>query len=255
MKKLSIFFTITLLSFNFSLARNAGETEITTEDGIEVFQEEKYYLLKKNVEISSDELELKGDNVKIFFDKDLYDIKELIADKNVKFISNEYNISGKGQNVKFDLKNQKIFINGQKSELNLENKKMLSDGKINVDNLIGEFFIEGPNSELFSEDIYIDGKKINGTFEIINDKREVANLFVEDENKLTIKTDNITMFAKKAVYNKNKSIIELFEEVQISRGNELITGDYGILNTNKNSYKVSSKNSKKVKAIILESDE
>ena len=40
-------------------SRNIGETEITTEDGIEVFQEEKYYLLKKNVEIVSDEFEIK----------------------------------------------------------------------------------------------------------------------------------------------------------------------------------------------------
>ena len=63
------------------------------------------------------------------------------------------------------------------------------------------------------------------------------------------------MFSKKAIYNKNKSIIELFEEVEIIRNNETITGDYGILDTNKKSYKVSSKNSKKVKAIILNSNE
>ena len=36
-------------------------------NGIEVFQEEKYYLLKKNVEIVSDEFELNGNLVKIFF--------------------------------------------------------------------------------------------------------------------------------------------------------------------------------------------
>ena len=37
---------IILFSFNIK-AREVGETEITTEDGIEVFQDEKYYLLKK----------------------------------------------------------------------------------------------------------------------------------------------------------------------------------------------------------------
>ena len=65
-----IFLSSILISFsNSGISKGIGETEITTEDGIEVFQEEKYYLLKKNVEISSDELELKGDNVKIFFEK------------------------------------------------------------------------------------------------------------------------------------------------------------------------------------------
>ena len=45
MIKLIIFFFITFY-FNSAISRDAGETEITTEDGIEVFQEEKYYLLK-----------------------------------------------------------------------------------------------------------------------------------------------------------------------------------------------------------------
>ena len=68
MIKLIIFFFI-IFYFNSAISRDSGETEITTEDGIEVFQEEKYYLLKKNVEIFSDDLELKGQLVKIFLKK------------------------------------------------------------------------------------------------------------------------------------------------------------------------------------------
>ena len=238
-----------------ALTRDSGETEITTEDGIEVFQKEKYYLLKKNVEILSDELELYGQIVKIYFEEGLYDIIELIANENVSFTSKQYNIDGKGDRVQFNIKNQKIFITGSKSELYLENTKMFSDGKITVDNLNGSFLIKGPNSTLISDNINITGSKINGSFQIIDGKRDIADLIVEDEKKLNIKTDNITMFSKKAVYNKKKSTIELFEDVEINRNNEIITGDYGILDTKKNSYKVSSNNSNKVKAIILGSDE
>ena len=97
--------------------------------------------------------------------------------------------------------------------------------------------------------------KINGSFELIDGKRDINNLFVEDEKKLNITTDDIVMFSKKAVYNKKKSIIELFDDVQINRGNEIITGDYGILDTEKKSYKVSTKNSKKVKAVISGTNE
>ena len=60
-----------------------GQTEITTDEGIEVFQKEKYYLLKKNVKIISDEFELKADLVKAFFDEDLYDIGEIYSNGNV----------------------------------------------------------------------------------------------------------------------------------------------------------------------------
>ena len=255
MMRLLIFLLLTIFINNNAIGRNSGETEITTEDGIEVFQKEKYYLLKKNVEIKSDELELQGQTVKIYFEDDLYDIKELIANDNVSFTSEEYNLMGKGDNVKFNIDEQKIFIHGEKSELYLEKTKMSSDGKINVDNLNGAFLIIGPNSELITDDIYIYGSKINGTFEMIGDKRDIENLFVEDNKKLNIKTDDIIMTSKKAIYNKKTSIIELFEEVEINRGNEIITGDYGTLDTQKKSYKVSSNNSKKVKAIIINSNE
>lgn len=253
-RSISIFLII-ICSSQSLLGRNEGETEITTEDGIEVFQEEKYYLLKKNVELLSDELELKGQIVKIYFEKDLYDIQELIANDKVSFTSEQFNIRGKGDNVNFNVKKQVIFVFGVKSELHLESTEMYSDGKIHVDNINGSFFINGPNSKLLSEDIYIDGSKIKGSFDIINGNREISNLIVEDEEKLNIKTDDIIMFSKKATYNKKKSIIELFNDVVINRGNEIITGDYGILDTVKNSYKVSSNNSKKVKAVISGSNE
>ena len=65
--------TIIFLSAQIS-ARELGQTEITTDEGIEVFKQEKYYLLKKNVEITSDEFKLNADLVKAFFNKGLYDI-------------------------------------------------------------------------------------------------------------------------------------------------------------------------------------
>jgi lipopolysaccharide export system protein LptA len=255
MIKFFILLIILLFNYKFAISRNVGETEITTEDGIEVFQEDKYYLLKKNVEILSDEFNLTGQLVKIFFEKDLYDVRELIATDGVNFLSEEYNIRGKGEELRFNIKSQKIIVNGVNSELFLEKTKMLSDGKISVDNIKGSFFIQGSNSRLLTDNIYISGSKINGEFEIIDGKRNIANLVVEDDKILNIKTDGIIMYAKKAIYDKKNSIIELFENVRIERGSEIITGDYGILNTKNKSYKVSSKNSNKVKAIITNTNE
>ena len=93
--------------FLFSLgifAREDGETEITTEDGIEVFQNEKFYLLKQNVKIVSDNFTLSADEVKINFDKSLYDITELDANGNVDFKSNEFETSGSGNYLNFKVK-------------------------------------------------------------------------------------------------------------------------------------------------------
>ena len=250
MIKSIIFFLLIFLNYKYAFSRNIGETEITTEDGIEVFQEEKYYLLKKNVEIISDEFQLNGDLVKIYFEKDLYDIQELVASKNVSFISNTYNLKGKGEILKFNIQNEKINVTGEKSELFLETTEMFSDGSITVDNLGGSFSIEGSNSKLISDNIFITGFIINGTLVNQNGNQVISNLEVEDENVLSIITEDTEMFSKKAFYDKEKSIIQLFDNVKIKRGSETITGDYGILDTNKNSYKVSSNKSNKVKAII-----
>ena len=92
---------IIFLFSNLSFARNIGETQITTEEGIEVFQNEKYYLLKKNVKIESDNFTLYGDTIKIFFDKDLYDIQIIDAVGNVRLDSIEYNMKASGDYLLF----------------------------------------------------------------------------------------------------------------------------------------------------------
>ena len=81
--KIFISYLIVIFASWNLLARNVGETEITTDEGIEVFQIEKFYLLKKNVQIISDTFSLSGDKVKVIFNKDHYDITIHNADGNV----------------------------------------------------------------------------------------------------------------------------------------------------------------------------
>ena len=63
------------------------------------------------------------------------------------------------------------------------------------------------------------------------------------------------MFAKKAKYNKQENIIELFKEVIIIRDNELITGDYAKINTLDESYFIKTNESKRVKVLLNKADE
>ena len=138
MKFIIKFFVIFLVTYNL-VARETGQTEITAEDGIEVFQEEKYYLLKKNVRIESDNFNLFGDNIKIYFEKDLYDIKKIDAKGNVKLISNTNNVEANGNELKFYTNEEEIFLSGIGSKLITNGTTMISDGYINVKNLLGEF--------------------------------------------------------------------------------------------------------------------
>ena len=244
-----------LISHNSSFSRNIGETEITTEEGIEVFQNEKYYLLKKNVKIESDTFNLTGDLIKIFFEKDLYDIKIIDAVGNVKMVSDSYRIKANGENLVFIVKTEEISLKGLNSNLITEDTDMYSDGTIIVNNITGDFLIEGQNSSLDTEDIFIEGEYIEGNFSNNNENKEINLLNVLDKKIAYIKTDDTEMYSNKINYDKKTSLIELENNVKIIRGGETITGDYGTLDTATNSYKVKSKDSKKVKVIILNQDE
>ena len=253
--KIIIIILFLLISHNSSFSRNIGETEITTEEGIEVFQNEKYYLLKKNVKIESDTFNLTGDLIKIFFEKDLYDIKIIDAVGNVKMVSDSYRIKANGENLVFIVKTEEISLKGLNSNLITEDTDMYSDGTIIVNNITGDFLIEGQNSSLDTEDIFIEGEYIEGNFSNNNESKEINLLNVLDTKIAYIKTDDTEMYSNKINYDKKTSLIELENNVKIIRGGETITGDYGTLDTATNSYKVKSKDSKKVKVIILNQDE
>ena len=251
MKK--IFFLIIFLSFSV-IGREQGQTEITTEEGIEVFQKEKYYLLKKNVLIESDEFILSADIVKAVFEKDLYDIQKIESDGNVNFTSSK-GYKGVGEKLNFSMKNNLINIFGNNALLNMENLIMKSNNYIMIDDSKGKFKLEGSISELTTDTMNIIGSSIDGSYQEINGINEINNLIVKSDEITEIITDKLKMYSSKAVYSKKDNIIELFDNVKVIRNNEIIVGDYAKINTLNESYKVSSKESNKVKILIDNTNE
>ena len=251
-----IFFSFVLISFSVSgISKGIGETEITTDDGIEVFQNEKYYLLKKNVTITSDDFEITSDRVKANFEIDLYDITSLEAKGNSTLNAIKYGVTGKGDEININIKSEEIIVSGKDSFLNLEETKLSSDGSIRVNNSLSTFELRGVNSNLQNDELNIYGEYISGVFSELDGKKQINKLNIEDKNLLTINTENLEMHSEKAIYDDQTGIIELFSKVKIIKGLEIISGDYGYFDTFKNSYKVKSNNSSKVKVTIKSSNE
>ena len=248
--KLFISTFLILFFSSFVISREIGETEITTEDGIEVFQNEKYYLLKKNVKISSDNFVLNADNVRINFDKSLYDITEIDAKGKVNFKSTEFSIEGAGQTLIFEVQIEKLKVEGINSEIKTQGIEMFSDGFIKVNNQKGNFSLKGLNSKLISEDIFIKADSIDGIFSNNLDAKKINFLNVVDKKISYVKNNDTEMYAKKINFDSKNSIIELIDNVTIIRNEEKITGDYGTLDTKNNSYKIKSSNQNNVKVII-----
>ena len=251
-----IFKILIILTISLSvISREVGETEITTEDGIEVFQNEKYYLLKKNVIIKSDNFSLNANLVKINFNKSLYDIVELNAEGTVEFNSHKLNLNGFGETLKFEVLIEKLKVEGDNSKLLTEDIEMYSDGFIEVNNQNGKFFLKGKNSKLNTENIFIEADKINGIFSNETNKQKITFLDVSDNEISYVKNNDTEMYAKEIKFNSDTSIIELYNNVIIIRNEERITGDYGTLDTKNNSYKIKSNNQNNVKVIIKNNEQ
>ena len=172
-----IYFTIFLI---LQYSNSFAEINITTDEGIEVFQDEKYYLLKKNVEIVTDDYLLTADNVKANFEKDLYDIKHIFAKGNSLLKSDSRNITAKGPELEFNIKEQILKISGTNSRLELDFASMYSDGKIDVYNNTGSFSLKGEKSKIIGNDIEVIGSDIKGKFSNISNTNEIIELNVID---------------------------------------------------------------------------
>ena len=131
MKNLFIIVFLILCISNKVISRDIGQTEITTEDGIEVFQIEKYYLLKKNVRIISDDFKLNADQVKAYFEKDLYDIIKIESEGDVELISSK-GLVAKGEKINFSTKNEDIVVLGKNSSLIYNEINMFSNKRIRL---------------------------------------------------------------------------------------------------------------------------
>ena len=151
--------------------------------------------------------------------------------------------------------NEDLQIFGKNSLFVNNEISMASDKEIKINNITGEFMLNGPNSRLKSNKIDITGYLIKGKFSQIENINEVELLYVEDKTQINIKTETLDMYALKADYDKKINIIELFDNVKIYRDNESILGDYAKINTLTESYKVTSKESGKVKVLLDKTDE
>jgi len=247
-----IFCTIFLI---LQYSNSFAEINITTDEGIEVFQDEKYYLLKKNVEIVTDDYLLTADNVKANFEKDLYDIKHIFAKGNSLLKSDSRNITAKGPELEFNIKEQILKISGINSSLELDFASMYSDGKIDVYNNTGSFSLKGEKSKIIGNDIEVIGSDIKGKFSNTSNTNEIIELNVIDENISYVKTESLEMYAQKIFYNKEQDYVELFDNVKVIRDTETITGDYGKINMQNQSYKISSKDKSKVKVSLSNNDD
>ena len=142
MKKiLLLLFLINSISISLGANENNNySTEITTDGGITLYQNDKYYELVDNVIINSTNFDLSADNVIAYYKVDLYDLIKIIATGKAKIKTSD-----------------DAIISGDKIIYEIEN---------------GNFKIEG--NGLFKNDkLTVKSRDIKGEIEEINNKKYI----------------------------------------------------------------------------------
>ena len=126
------------------------------------------------------------------------------------------------------------------------------------DDLIISSSFENDNTNFLIDFNSVNGNnKINFNHTVDKDQRSVfsfSKISFDYNNNKWILDESLDMYAQKAIYSKENNLIELFNNVKIMRNNETAIGDYAKINTIDNSYKITSKDSKRVKLIIEDNE-
>ena len=207
---LLIFFIFLIKALNAEQIDN-DTTVITTDGGINVYQDEKYYDLNKNVKIKSKNFSLKADNVIAHYNKDFYDLTKIIATGGAEIITSEGS-EIKGNKVIYDINS-------------------------------GNFSIFG-NGIFIIDELRIEGEDIQGIITEIDKVKYIEKIEAKDSKKVFIKNKDMKSYSKSAIYLKETGVLELFDEVKIIKGQEVTTGDYANINLETNSYSIKSINNK-----------
>ena len=193
-KKIYIFILTLNICLGFSLHAEESKNDITkiTSDGsIKLFQNEKYYDINDNVKIKSKNFDLNSDKVIAYYDKDFYDLYKIIATGNAKLITSEGSII-EGDEVIYETNNEKFVILG--------------------------------NGIFIDDDLTIKADDIKGSFTEINDERVVKNVeakMFKSMQRVFIQNRDMKSLSKFATYSKKGEILELFNDVQITKKQEV----------------------------------
>ena len=245
MKNLIKIFTITLfLTSSFSAIseskKKSNQLIIEADSSIEYFEDKQTYIATGNAKAYKDNFILKGDIIKalmiqknknqkiqrIFARGNVFIAQAEIADYD--FESNIITLKGKYQSFK----NSKIKIESSKIiRFNDTTKKAYSLGnvKLNLENSI---------------------KIISNKLEAKFTKIDNAIIDAKATGEVKILTKLETILCNSAKFENNKGIISLAGDVQIKKGDSIITGEKGLINLKTGKSKIYSKKSKRVKGVF-----
>lgn len=251
MNNLIKIFTITLfLISSFSsmsdIKNKSNQLIIEADASIEYFEDKQTYIASGNAIAYQDNFILKGDNIKAIMIQKEKDqkIQRIIARGNVYI--NKDNEIAKAETADYNFETNVIILKGKYQSFKNSKIKIEASKFIKFNDMTKKAFSLGNVKLSLKNSIKIISNELEANFT----KIDSSIIDAKANGNVKILTKLETILCNSAKFENSTGIVSLYGNVQIKKGNNIITGEKGLMNLNTGKSKIFSKKSKRVKGVF-----
>lgn len=243
------FFLISSFSAISEIKDKSNQLIIEADSSIEYFEDKQTYIATGNAKAYKDNFILKGDIIKALMVRKNKNqkIQRIFARGNV-YINKDKEVA-KAEIADYDFESNIITLKGKYQFFKNSKLKIESSKIIKFNDMTKKAYSHGNVKLSLENSINITSNELEANFTKIDN----AIIDAKATGKVRILTKLETILCNSAKFDNRTGIISLSGNVQIKKGDGIITGEKGLINLKNGKSKIFSKKSKRVKGVFLPS--
>lgn len=195
---------------------------ITADDALEWHRGDNYFLARGNAEAVQGEMRMEAQSLKALYidgqDRN-FDLKEIIASESVVVRTPE--AAAYGEKAEYDIAGGVAVMTGQNLRMVSEDYVVTARDVFEYHVAEGKLFARG-NAKATSEDNVLNADILSATFEERDGERTLQT--IEAEDNIVITTPTETVYGDKGIYQSKTNTADLYGNVRIERGPNVLEG-------------------------------
>ena len=239
-----------LLSFNAS----AGDITLDADDGVEYHQKEQKLIAKGNAVAAKDDLSITADTLIGYYNKKVKNkLSRVEGIGNVRLSSSE--AQAFGNNITYDVNSDEVVLQGTPANIKTADADIQADGKIT--------YYQSAQKAIATDNIIVTDSKGNKVYADLmtayfttGENGKLVLEKIDMEQNLKIVSQDATVTADKGTYHALDGRVDLFDNVVINQGGNILKGSKAQSNLNTGISKMLSDNQKgRVSGVFKEKKE
>ena len=215
-----------LLSFNAS----AGDITLDADDGVEYHQKEQKLIAKGNAVAAKDDLSIKADTLIGYYNKKIKNkLSRVEGTGNVKLSSPE--AQAFGNSITYDVNSDEVVLQGTPANIKTADADIKADGKIT--------YYQSAKKAIATDNIIVTDSKGNKVYSDLmtayfttGENGKLVLEKIDMEQNLKVVSQDATVTADKGTYYAIDGRVDLFDNVVINQGGNILKGSKAQSNLN-----------------------